>query len=353
MEIKEIIESGFFRELLYDYVYYYASYHYNDHDRLIFALCSSIEEKNIARKEEIGVIKKKIRELGHELISFEFLMKYKSKNPHAYSEQENDSSYWKNQFYEHFIYSISEVESLTPFTDAQSKIDKLPKEPNPKDIDEDTLNALFWLNAQTRNIPFMVECEEEIMEQIEADIEKYKENDYWDIELDFYEGYVEQSDTLKLLFNICDLLTQLFRLRMFEEFFEIDNQEQIKGRDIKTNGSTEINQDSLIINKSTIDFLIGSDSVKSDLLEFLLKTYSGEIGKGIAIMILALEENKLIAYTEKSELYSAFRVDFGNIGSDAGINRYLTEVMCMDKDYRKKITLHAEKIKKHIENSHN
>ena len=97
--------------------------------------------------------------------------------------------------------------------------------------------------------------------------------------------------------------------------------------------------------------MIGSDSIKSGLLEFLIKTYSGKIGKNIAIMILALEDNKLIAYTEKSELYSALRVDFGNIGSDASINRFLTINLRMDKDHLKIASLHSEMIKKHIENS--
>lgn len=351
MEIKEIIESGFFKALLSNYVDYYASYHYNDHDRLIYALCSSLEEKNIATKEEIKVIKKKIRELGHEIMSFEFLMRYKSKNPHAFSQQENDSSFWENQFYEHFLYEIDDVKSLTPFTDAQSKIDLLPENPSAKDVDDDTLLALEIIGSESRNVTFLIECEEEIMDQIEADIENYKENDYWEIELDFYEGYVEQSDTLKLLYNICDLLTQLFRLRMFEEFLEIEQEELNKSQVEKTDSTTKNDLNPTKINKTTNDFLIGSDSVKSSLFEFLVKTYSGEKGKGIAIMILALEENKLIAYTENAELYSALRVDFGDIGTNSGINKYLTEVMCLDKEYRKKIALHAEKIKKHIENS--
>jgi len=350
MDIKEIIDSGFFNTFISDYVDYYVSYHYTDHDRLIYALCSSSEEKNIATEEEIKIIKKKIRELGHEEMSFDFLMRYKSKNPHAYSEQENNSSYWEGQFYELFINEISEVKTLTPFTDAKSKIDKLPEEPNPKDIDEDTLDALFWINDQTRNVPFMVECEEEIMDHIEADIENYKENDYWDIELDFYEGCVEQSDTIKLLVNLCELLVQLFRLRMFEDFLEYGQEELNKSQVQKTNGTTKSNLKPSKINKSTIDFLIGSDSLKSVLLEFLIKNYSGKKGKSIAIMILALEENKLIAYTGKSELYSAIRVDFGNIGSDAGINKFLTINLRMDKDHLKIVALHSEKIKNHIEN---
>lgn len=348
MEIKEIIESGFFRNLLSNYVDYYSSYHYNDQDRLIYALCSSLEEKHIATLHEIKRIKKKIRKLGHEEMSSDFLQRYKNKN--STYEQENNPTYWENHFYEHFIFEISEVKSLTPYTDAQSLFDKMPEHPLPEDANDEILWALELFSSEHRNIPYIIECEEEIMDQIETDLDNFKENDDWEIDLDFYKRYVEQSDTLKLLFNLCELLVQLFRLRMFEEFLEYEQQEQIKSRDIKTNGSTEINLESLNRNKSTVDFLNGSDSEKSSLLEFLIKTYSGKKGKSIAIMILALEENGLIAYTGKSELYSAIRVDFGNIGSDAGINKYLTEVICLDKEYRKKILLHVEKIKKHIEN---
>ncbi|OFX58357.1 MAG: hypothetical protein A2066_14660 [Bacteroidetes bacterium GWB2_41_8] len=349
MEIKEIIESGFFRNLLSNYVDYYSSYHYNDQDRLIYALCSSLEEKHIATLHEIKRIKKKIRKLGYEEMSSDFLQRYQNKN--STYEQENNSTYWADHFYEHFIYEISEVKSLTPYTDAQSLFDKMPEHPSPEDVNDEILWALELFNSEHRSIPSLIECEEEIIDQIETDLDNFKENDDWEIDLDFYKGYIEQSDTLKLLFNLCELLVQLFRLRMFEEFLDYGQQELMTSRDIKTDSSTIINSKLLNVNKSTIDFLIGSDSLKSSLLEFLIKTYSGKKGKNIAIMILALEENKLIAYTEKSELYSAIKVDFGNIGSDAGINKFLTINLRRDKDHLKIVSLHTEKIKKHIENS--
>jgi hypothetical protein len=350
MNIEEIKESGFFRAFFTEYVEYYCHSHYLDHDRLIYALCSSLEEKNIATKEEIKVIKKKIRELGHEEMSFEFLMRYQSKNPHAYSEQVNDPEYWESKFYELFISEISEAKSLTPFTDAQSLIDKLPENASSEDVTDETLFAIDLISSEHRNIPFLIECEEEIVDRIEADIERYKEIDDWEIDVDFYEAYVEQSDTIKLLINLCELLVMLFRLRMFEEFLEYEQEELNTSLVEKTNSPTKISGESLKITKHTVDFLIGSDSLKSVLLEFLIKNYSGKKGKNIAIMILALEENKLIAYSENAELFAALRVDFGDIGTNSGINKYLTQVMCMDKEYQKKILLHSEKIKNHIEN---
>ena len=67
-------------------------------------------------------------------------------------------------------------------------------------------------------------------------------------------------------------------------------------------------------------------------------------------MILALEVNKLIAYAERSELYSALRVDFGDIGTDAGINKFLTTHRRKEKDLLQFVSLHSEKIKKYMEN---
>ena len=505
METKEIIESGFFRAFIREYVEHYCHYHYMDHDRLIYALCNSVEEKNIATRGEIELIKQKIRELGHEEMSFDFLMRYQSKNPHAFSEQKNDPSYWENHFYEFFI---NEITSLQPVTDDWKIIEKEAKKEDYLNPDDEYGEAIYRIDQETRNIHFVMEREEELVEQIENNIDYCKENDDWEFDFDYYRGYVPQSDPFELLFDLCDLLVQLFRLRMFEDFLDHE-QEEIKNNQInqdltviqndqikffldpykflqfkkvdlnfnltKENNCSEekaeeiyriiieiidqlketrtskslsedvisrkkeelpeidgrlfehwllkalefddtyvyahnmlaqqtnrqmrmnacplksvsvpylfqllenekaqvesinkpklqshnikgennrdpngLNNGSLKGSKSTINFLSGPDSDKLRLLEFLIETYSGKRGKSIAIMILALEENKLIAYTEKSELYSAIRVDFGNIGSDAGINKFLTINLRMDKDHLKIVSLHSEKIKKHIENS--
>lgn len=226
METKEIIESGFFKAIILDYVDYYVSYHYTDQDRLIYTMCNSDEEKDIATRAEIAKIKKKIRKAGYEFLSMDFILRYDNKYPVDYSKEENKYSYWENYFHEYFIREIEG--SLTPFTDAKLKIDKLPEDPNSKEIDEETIDAIFWINDQTRNVSFMVECEEEIMNQIEADNDNYKETDYWEIDLDFYEGYTKQSDILKLLFKLCKLLVLLFRLKMFESFIGLKSDEYIR-----------------------------------------------------------------------------------------------------------------------------
>lgn len=232
MEIKEIIDSGIFRAIISSYVEYYESYNNEDRDRLIYTLCDSDEEKDIATLVEIAKIKKKIIKYGYEYLSMDFFNRYNDTDAVDYTRGENNSGYWENYFHEYFISELEDKEigsSLTPFTDAQCKIDKVPKNPTLKElenIDEETRKAIFW-KLDKKNFQFVIESEEKIMDQIELDIEKYKEEgeDYWDIELFFYESYIEQSEILKLLFKLSKLLVLLYRLKMFKSFLGLETEE--------------------------------------------------------------------------------------------------------------------------------
>lgn len=226
MGTNEIIDSGFFRAVILYYVEYYCIYHYLDKERLIYTMCNSDEEKDIATRAEIDKIKKKIRKAGYEFLSMDFIQRCDNKYPVDYSKEENKYGYWENYFHEFFTKELEG--SLTYFTEAQSKIDKLPENPLAKDVDEETLLALDIISSESRNVPFLIECEEEIMNQIEADIENYKETDNWDFDLSFYEGYVKQSDILKLLFKLCKLLVLLKRLKMFESYIGLKSEEYIR-----------------------------------------------------------------------------------------------------------------------------
>ena len=101
--------------------------------------------------------------------------------------------------------------------------------------------------------------------------------------------------------------------------------------------------------KTTIDYLFGEDLEKRRLLEYLKKTYKGEKGRTIAIMILALKEANKIFYNKRNVLYTALRFDFGNIGSDTSINNYMLDknsgISKEQKEYKEKISEHAERIK--------
>ncbi len=72
--------------------------------------------------------------------------------------------------------------------------------------------------------------------------------------------------------------------------------------------------------KPFISYLNG-DAEK--LHAFLKAEYAGKKGKMIAVMIHALKQLGLIAYYTRTELFDAIRVDFGDIGSNESINKYL------------------------------
>ncbi len=99
-----------------------------------------------------------------------------------------------------------------------------------------------------------------------------------------------------------------------------------------------------------INNLIGNEKEKTALLKFLKEQYKNQKGKQIAIMIQALESIKRIAYNERSKLYVSLNQEFGEIGSDQSINKYMKEEKLRDTELAKSIELHAEKIKTHIEN---
>lgn len=102
--------------------------------------------------------------------------------------------------------------------------------------------------------------------------------------------------------------------------------------------------------KTTIDFLIGNESEKQNLLEYLKKNFAGSKGKKIAIMILTLKEMKLISPIYKTELYAALEHDLGSVGSDEGINKILREASRKEENILELVSLQVVKLRNHIDN---
>lgn len=234
MELDEIFVAGFFRAIIIDYVDYYVHNYYQDHDRLIYTLCNSDEEKDVATLAEIAKIKKKIIKIGYEHLSMDFMNRYiEGTYPVDHTKEVNHPNYWENYFHEFFIREIDIQEigdSFTPFTDAQSIIENLPKNYCSEDLDYDTLKAIVWMADQTQDVPSAIEVEKEIMSWIKIDFERYKEEgeDEWDIDWDLYKGFTEQSQILKLFFKLCKLLVLLYRLKMFKSFLGLKTEEYIR-----------------------------------------------------------------------------------------------------------------------------
>lgn len=345
MNKDEIIESGFFLAFINSFVEHEVQYGSMTKDQLLYALCDNEEEKKLATLEEIAKLRNTIKQLGREELSLDFV--YSFKYPSPFHGPLNQT--WEELFYDCFI---DEFEILFPYSDFYYFL----SENEGKETNYDEFSEIIQrLENENLDFSYMVQCEFELLDSILKDIEEFKKNDSWHFDFDFYRQYVEESEPFKILFEYCDLLVHLERLKMFYSFLEIEGEESKTNGKSLTNESSDSKELKNIISRNGLkqkdlsDFLIG-ENIKKPLLDFLLADFFGKKGKDIAIMILALETNSLIAYTKRAELFNAIRVDFGNIGTDAGINKYMPDPKCMDERLKKTVELYSEKIKKHIEN---
>jgi hypothetical protein len=347
MNKDEIIESGFFLAFINRFVDHEVHEGYRAKDQLLYALCDTEEENRLATLEEIDKIRKTIKEMGHEDLSLDFIYSFKYPSPfHGPGNQT-----WEELFYDNFI---DEFEILFPYSDYYYKLKKQLENENNNDVISEIIQQQF--GDEGIDFVHLIECETDLLNSILKDIEEFKKNDSWVLyfDFDFYRQYVEESEPFKILFEYCDLLVQLERLKMFYSFLEVEEEESKTNGKPLTNESSDYKESNTISTnelkqKNLSDFLIGVN-IKKPLLDFLLADFSGKKGKDIAIMILALETNSLIVYTKRTELFNAIRVDFGNIGSAAGINKYMPDPKCMPEKQKETVALYAEKIKKHIEN---
>ena len=188
-------------------------------------------------------------------------------------------------------------------------------------------------------------------EQIEihkiAYIEAFKElsaNQKSELPIKNQEEISIESNPNQLNVNISEATPLL--LSTVSESTSINNQMLV----FKSTTPQILNKVHLREHKPFIHFLGGNESQKPNLLEYLRKTYAGEEKKTYAIMILALEERKLIAFTYNTELYTALRNEFGEIGSNSFLNRILATDMKKDNKLLQSVSQHAEKLRNLIDN---
>ncbi len=224
MTTQEIIESGFFRSFISKYVDYNCGYGSQARDTLIYALCETEEERKAATLDEMAVIKKQIRELGHEDMSIYFLTERKKVKADDYVQRGKQGDYLMEQFHLYFTNEMSY--GLSPIITANQEIEKTQGEIDWENLDEATSLALHQFQSKSEDeLVLLLESEEEIMSQVKQDIELFQKEDYWEIDIDFYEVYRADNETLDLLFTISELLTSLFRLEQFREFLNYSEQE--------------------------------------------------------------------------------------------------------------------------------
>jgi hypothetical protein len=322
MNNEELKETGFLLALIEQYVEYNVSYGTQDKDRLMYVLCSNEKMKIQRTKQKIEEIKNEILNKGFETLSFAYMQKLR------YNEGfKTESEDWEDIFVEAFINEDVQIFDLTTKTSIiENSKNTIEKE-----------NLLTEIHQTYENTEQILSHESELLEAILNDISQFNETGDWEVDFYYYEQYRDDIHGIDIFFSLCELLVLLNRLEMFESFLP-ENQKPTE----------EINKPHR--NQTFNKYLIGTNSFKLELVQFLKENYAGLKGKDIAVMIKALEKNKLIAYNQNRQLFNSLRFDFGDIGTDSGINKYLTPTMRNDETQKRAVELHAEKIKNHIEN---
>jgi hypothetical protein len=133
-----------------------------------------------------------------------------------------------------------------------------------------------------------------IKSTIEYDIEEYKKNEFWQFDFDKYKAFIDVSNPIETLFNLSELLVQLDRLEMFNDFLNLDNKTIITKQQKKTSYKWQGKPDELPeLYKLMIDKykLIGPDTT----LEQFRAVFTGQPIESIN-PIKWTSSNRLLAY---------------------------------------------------------
>ena len=225
MKTKEIIESGFVKAFIAEYFEDKIHSFYPDKDRLLYVLCSTDIEKQQVTAKQIEVVKSEIQKLGNEDLSFAYLLscKPKSISGHKYIEPDKRFDFWLNRFCEEFIDSIN---TFTPIIEACNLFES-------KISNEDFENEFWEMYPASQKpkencLPFVIQRESELQNEIEYTISEYKKNEYWEFDFEEYQKFIDTSKPIELLLNVSELLVQLNRLEMFNEFLLPPQQTETK-----------------------------------------------------------------------------------------------------------------------------
>jgi len=109
---------------------------------------------------------------------------------------------------------------------------------------------------------------------------------------------------------------------------------KIYGCELK--GELKVNSTPVIYpEKSFKDFLLNSNS---GLKQMLYSEFKGRKGKSIAVILFAINELGLLSFNTRKELLEALRNEFGEIGSNESINKYLRyNLHQLDNDFQNKV----------------
>ena len=222
MTKEQIIESGFITAFINEYFEYKTHSFYPDKDRLLYILCNSEQEKKEVTKKQIEITKAKISELGFEDLGFAYLLSCKPESLHNYIEPNKRFDFWLQRFSEDFEGHIADFNPITQAVYLFNEVTELSVE-----VMENESEFWEWYpqSQRPKSAHFIVNIpkEADLLSLIEDDIKKYNKNEYWEFYFEEYERFIDVSNPIEILFNLCELLVQLNRLEMFNEFLEIEN----------------------------------------------------------------------------------------------------------------------------------
>lgn len=223
MTKEQIFESGFIKAFIAEYFEDKIHSFYPDKDRLLYILCNNEQEKKEVTKKQIGITKAKISELGFEGLSFAYLLSCKPESLHNYIEPNKRFDFWLNIFSQEFEDHITDFDPITKAIYLFNEVSELSAE-----VMENESEFWEWYpQSQCPKIAdFVVNIpkEADLLSLIEDDIKQYNKNGYWEFDFEEYERFIDVSKPIEILFNLCELLVQLDRLEMFNEFLEIENE---------------------------------------------------------------------------------------------------------------------------------
>ena len=300
METKDIIESGFVKAFIAEYFEYKIYSFYPDKDRLLYVLCSTDLEKQQVTTKQIDVIKSEIQKLGNEELSFAYLLSCKpeSISGHNYIEPNKRFDFWLNRFCEEFIDSTN---TFTPIIEACKLFET-------KISDEDFENE-FWEMYPASQKPkenclsFVIQRESELLNEIEYTISEHKEHEYWEFDFEEYQKFIDISKPIELLFNVSELLVQLNRLEMFNEF-SLPPQPTTKQ------------------NNKLSDLITHQKSI--EIVEGIKIQYKNIKGKQLKLLLLALQELHLLPKERIAQkFYDSCKCEFNwDVASYNAMNGY-------------------------------
>jgi len=267
MTKEQIFQSGFVRAFIDEYVNFKTFNVYPDKDRLLFILCDNDSEKNDLIKIQIKETKARIVELGFEELSYGYLLSFFEKNPN-YIEDKERYKYWLERFVDEFddlIYSFDEIDCAFS---------------NNKDL---AYEDDFWGNYPNskkpllKNIEVNISKERNLIKLIISNIKTYEEEKLWDFDFEDYLKYVDTCKSMEVLFNLCELLVQLGRLKMFQ-YYLLDKREASFHETIPT---TKL--------KDLITHIESEKIVREIKIQ-----YKNIKGKRLKLLLIALQQNNLL-----------------------------------------------------------